>query len=147
VSSDAEASGGTTLPRPQAPCHPLPLAELLIVAGGVAVVFAMFNGPASSVPALFAGLAAVLIGTVEVTAREHFSGYRSHALLLAVLPVVVLHTVLVVILSSFVSFPPVGNLALVALDLAVAYVLFRYLRARYVEARRRALLARRGGPA
>ena len=40
-------------------------------------------------PPLFAGIAAVLIGTVEVTLREHLSGYRSHTLILALLPVIV----------------------------------------------------------
>ena len=85
----------------------------------------------------------MLIGTLEVTLREHFSGYRSHALLLAVLPVIVLHTAIVLSLSSFLSFPRSANLALLALDLAVAFVLYRFLRARYLEARRRAVLARR----
>lgn len=129
--------------RPQAPWHPLPLSELVIVAGAVAVLYAVANGTARSAPALFAGLAAVLIGTLEVTLREHFSGYRSHALLLAVLPVIVLHTAIVLSLSSFLSFPRSANLALLALDLAVAFVLYRFLRARYLEARRRAVLARR----
>ena len=40
----------------------------------------------------FAGIAAVLIGTVEVTLREHLSGYRSHTLILALLPAIVLYT-------------------------------------------------------
>ena len=41
---------------------------------------------------LIAGLGAVLIGTVEVTLREHLSGYRSHTIMLALLPTVVLYT-------------------------------------------------------
>ena len=95
--------------------------------------------------ALFAGLAAVLLGTLEVTLREHLAGYRSHALLLAVLVVVVLHTAIVLVLSSFTTFPRAANLLLLAFDIAVAFVLYRFLRARYLEARRRAALARRGG--
>lgn len=130
-------------PRPQAPWHPLPLSELLIVAGGAAVLFALANGPQRSIAALLAGLAGVVIGTTEVTLREHLSGYRSHALLLAALAVVVLHTVLVLVVSSFVSFPRTANVPLIAFDVALGFVFFRLLRARYVEARRRLALARR----
>jgi hypothetical protein len=129
--------------RPKAPWHPLPVSELLIVAGTGAVLFALANGPAHSVAALVAGLAAVAIGTLELTAREHFSGYRSHALLLALLPVIVLHSVIVLAFSAFGSFPRLANVGLLAVDVALAFLLFRFLRARYVEARRRAALAMR----
>ena len=37
-------------------------------------------------PTLFAGLGAVVLGTLEFTIREHRSGYRSHAALLAAVP-------------------------------------------------------------
>jgi hypothetical protein len=131
------------LERPRAPWHPFPLSELLIIAGAVAVLFALANGPQHSVPALLAGLAAVAIGTLEVTLREHLAGYRSHAMLLALVAVAVMHTALLVVLSSFVSFPRAANVALLALDVAVAFVLFRFLRARYVEARRQAILTAR----
>jgi hypothetical protein len=129
--------------RPRAPWHPLPLSELLILVGAGAILFALANGPAHSVAALLAGLAAVIIGTLEVTVREHFSGYRSHALLLAVVPVVVLHTAIVLGVAAFAPFPRTANIVLLVLDLALAFVLFRFLRARYVEARRRQALARR----
>jgi len=131
------------LERPRAPWHPLPLAELVIVAGGAAILFAFVNGVPNSRAALFVGLGGVLGGTLEVTLREHLGGYRSHALLLAVLVVVVMHTAIVLVVSSFASFPRAANLLLVALDLAVGFVLFRLLRARYAEARRRLLLANR----
>ena len=41
---------------------------------------------------LIAGLVAVLIGTVEVTLREHLSGYRSQTLILTLLPTILLFT-------------------------------------------------------
>jgi hypothetical protein len=129
--------------RPEAPWHPLPLSELVIVAGAGAILFSFANGIVGSEAALLAGLGAVLLGTLEVTLREHLAGYRSHALLLAVLAVVVLHTAIVLVLSSFIAFPRDVNLLLVALDIAVAFVLYRLLRARYADARRRAALARR----
>lgn len=130
--------------RPQAPWHPLPLSELVIVAGCGAILFSFAKGVVGSEAALLAGLGAVLLGTLEVTLREHLAGYRSHALLLAVLAVVLLHTVIVLAVSSFTTFPRAANLLLLAFDIAVAFVLYRFLRARYVEARRRAALARRG---
>jgi hypothetical protein len=131
------------LERPQAPWHPWPLSELLIVVGGGAILFALANGPERSVAALLVGLGAVAIGTLEVTLREHLAGYRSHAMLLALLVVAVMHTALALALASLWSFPRAANLALLALDVAVAFLLYRLLRARYVEARRRAILARR----
>jgi hypothetical protein len=150
ASADAEpAREGASAParvareRPRAPWHPLPLSELLILVGGGAILFALVNGPARSVAALLTGLLAVILGTLEVTVREHFRGYRSHALLLTFLVVVVLHSAIVLGVSAFASFPRVANVALLALDLALAFALFRFLRARYAEARRRTLLAGR----
>lgn len=38
--------------------------------------------------ALIVGVIVCTLGVLEVTAREHFSGYRSHAMLLAAIPAV-----------------------------------------------------------
>ena len=38
--------------------------------------------------ALAVGVVVCTLGVLEVTAREHFSGYRSHATLLAAIPAV-----------------------------------------------------------
>ena len=138
----ASAATRLSVPRPRAPWHPLPLSELVIVAGGISVLFSVANGIAGSEAALFVGLGAVLLGTLEVTLREHLGGYRSHALLLAVLVVVVMHTAIVLLVSSFAEFPRAANLVLVAVDLAIGFVVYRFLRLRYVEARRRLVLVR-----
>ncbi len=123
--------------RPQAPWHPLPLSEIVILAGAAAVVFGVIDGPSRAAPALLIGIGAVAVGTGEVSWREHFSGYRSHALLLALIPVVALHTAIVLGVNAFATFPRAANVALVAVDLVLVFALFRYLRARYVEARTR----------
>lgn len=127
--------------RPHAPWHPLPLSELLILAGAVAFVLAvsrLHRGPSSAGPLLFVGIFAVAIGTVEVTWREHSSGFRSHTLLLALLPVIVLHSV-VVLGYSFAAKPSqLLNVGMFAIDIAVFVVLFRVLRARFLDARARA---------
>jgi hypothetical protein len=127
--------------RPPAPWHPLPLSELLIFAGAIAFVLAMFrlqHGISAGGPLLLVGILAVALGTIEVAWREHRSGFRSHTLLLALLPVVALHSV-VVLGFTFVSKPSqVVNLGMFAVDIAVFVFLFRLLRARFLDARARA---------
>lgn len=128
--------------RPHAPWHPLPLSELLILAGAVAFVLAVSrlrHGPSSGGPLLLAGIAAVALGTIEVTWREHSSGFRSHTLLLALVPVIVLHSV-VVLGFTFVAAPSqIVNVGMFAVDIAVFVLLFRLLRARFLDARARAV--------
>jgi len=119
----------------------LPLSELLILAGAVAFVIAVSrlrHGPESGGPLLLAAIAAVALGTIEVTWREHSSGYRSHTLLLALLPVIVLHSVVVLGYSSLAKPSEVLNVGMFALDIALFVVLFRLLRARFLDARARA---------
>ncbi len=127
--------------RPPAPWHPLPLSELLILAGAIAFVVAVSrlrHGPESGGPLLLAGILAVGLGTVEVAWREHSSGYRSHTLLLALLPVIVLHST-VVLGFSFVAKPSqLVNVGMFAVDIALFVVLFRLLRTRFLDARARA---------
>jgi len=117
--------------RPEAPWHPLPLSELLILIGAIGTVVGFTRGESGTV-LIFAGLAAVLIGTVEVTLREHLSGYRSHTLILSLLPAIVLYTGLVLLTRP----PLVLNLALLAFAVLLATLLFRVLRARFLDARR-----------
>jgi hypothetical protein len=127
--------------RPNAPWHPLPLSELLILAGAVAFVIAVSrlrHGPSSGGPLLLVGILAVALGTVEVTWREHSSGFRSHTLLLALLPVIALHSV-VVLGVAFVAAPSqVVNFGMFAVDIVLFIFLFRLLRARFLDARARA---------
>src|SRR5438477_10813612 len=66
--------------RPRAPWHPLPLSELLILGGAIGFFFGLRSGFTHGRAPLIAGLVALIVGTVEVTLREHLSGYRSHAL-------------------------------------------------------------------
>jgi hypothetical protein len=127
--------------RPPALWHPLPLSELLILVGAIGTVFGLRRGISHGGPPLFAGIAAVVIGTVEVTLREHLNGYRSHTLILALLPVIVLHTLLVLLVL-----PPLSrlqSLALLAFDVALVTFLFKLLRARFLDARRERTLAGR----
>jgi hypothetical protein len=66
--------------RPPAPWGSFPLAELTILAGIVLLAVGIFG---TSTVALAVGFALASIGGLEVAAREHFAGYRSHTTLLA----------------------------------------------------------------
>jgi hypothetical protein len=118
--------------RPPAPWHPFPLSELLILIGAIgAIVWLVRRG--SGTPLLIAGLAAVAIGTVEVTLREHLSGYRSHTIVLSVLPVVVLDSAVALLVAPFTTALKLG---LLAVNAAIVVFLYRVLRARFLDARR-----------
>jgi uncharacterized membrane protein YiaA len=131
--------------RPDAPWHPFPLSELLIFVGAIATVVGLVklkHGLASGGATLIVGVIAVLVGTVEFTFREHRSGYRSHATLLALLPTVVLYTGTLLVIAAFDSPVPAGlKVAPLALALPLFAVLYKTLRARFRDARRERVLA------
>jgi hypothetical protein len=127
--------------RPQAPWHPLPLSELLILVGAIGAVVAWSRGPQNNGSLLGAGIAAVVIGTVEFTLREHLSGYRSHTVILALLPAIVFHTVITLIVLAVASVPRWLNLVLLPIDGALFAVLYKLLRTRFQDARRERMFA------
>jgi hypothetical protein len=91
----------------------------------------------TATPALIvASIAAVAIGTLEVTLREHLGGYRSHTILLAGIPVVVFHSGAILVASAFTAVPRWINVPLLAIDVMLFAVLFKLLRLRYLDARR-----------
>jgi hypothetical protein len=121
--------------RPQAPWHPLPLSELLIFVGIVAMVVGLVRNEASHA-ALLVGVVAVAIGTLEFTAREHLSGYKPHTTLLAFVPTAVFHAAAAVLLVALGVPSPVWAVVPLALDVPVFVVLFKLLRGRFLDARR-----------
>jgi hypothetical protein len=76
---------GTVGERPSGPFGPVPVSEFAIFAGIVALIVGLITqgGNATDVGALVCAL-----GVAEITAREHFSGFRSHTLLLALMPAI-----------------------------------------------------------
>ena len=66
--------------RPPAPWGSFPLAELTVLAGIVALVVGVVS---KSPTAIGIGVVLAALGGLEVSAREHFAGYRSHTTLLA----------------------------------------------------------------
>ena len=78
-----------------------------------------------------------------MTLREHLGGYRSHTVLLALIPVVVLHSAVLLIAGAFTSVPRWVNIPLLALDIAIFSVLYKVLRLRYLDAKRERRFAAR----
>ena len=128
--------------RPQAPWHPLPLSEILILVGGIATVVALKSHPQETT-LLIVGLVAVGIGTFEVTLREHLSGYRSHTILLALVPVLAFHSLVIAIASAFSNPTVLLSIVLLPFDLALFYFFFKLLRARFLDARQLRTVGRR----
>jgi len=81
--------------RPDPVWAPFPLTEIAIAVG--IVLFALgYVASADRSPALLGGGALVLVVSVgELCLREHFAGFRSHSILLALLPVIAAHTLVV----------------------------------------------------
>ncbi len=131
--------------RPDAPWHPFPLSELLIFVGSIATVIGLVklkHGLSSGGATLIVGVLAVLAGTVEFSFREHRSGYRSHTILLAFLPTVIVYTGSLLVITVFVSPVPVAlKVAPLALALPLFAVLFKVLRSRFQDARRERVFA------
>ncbi len=83
----AQRQLGTVGERPPSPFGGVPVSEIAIFAGLVALVVWLIGG---GLPVLVVGLTVTTLGVLETTGREHFSGYRSHATLLAAIPALAL---------------------------------------------------------
>src|SRR4051812_12271150 len=68
---------------PKAPWSPFPLVELCILLGLVLVLVGFFGGGDRKGALLGCGFALVSLAGLELALREHFSGFRSHSLLLS----------------------------------------------------------------
>jgi hypothetical protein len=133
----AQPTTGRVGERPEGPFGGLPISELAILAGLVGAVVGFVSGGGA---ALIVGLIVCALGVVEVTAREHFSGYRSHTVLLAAIPAIAVEAAIAVVFGE----PRERALVLVAV-VPVFGVLFWLLRRRFAVARQ-ARVARRPAP-
>jgi hypothetical protein len=69
--------------RPPAPWGNVPLVELVVLAGIVALVAGFVVGGARGTVMIAAGAVLCSIAGLELSIREHFGGYRSHTFLLS----------------------------------------------------------------
>ena len=74
---------GSVGERPPGLFGAIPVSELAILIGGVGLIVGLLDRRES---AIVVGSIVCALGVLEVTAREHFSGFRSHAALLAAFP-------------------------------------------------------------
>ncbi|MGO9495607.1 MAG: hypothetical protein ACLQA5_02680 [Solirubrobacteraceae bacterium] len=119
--------------RPPGRFGGLPVAEIAILAGAVALVVGVINHGG---PALIGGVVICLFGVIEVTTREHFSGYRSHTVLLAAIPAVAVEFLIALTVG-----PPAVRALLLVPVAAVFALCAWFLRKRFLVARQ-ARLAR-----
>jgi hypothetical protein len=92
--------------RPKPPWHPFPLVELSVFVGIVLIVAGLLARDSGRGRALLVlGLALGSLGGLDTTLREHFAGYRSHALVLALAPAVAVAALLAVAGAPIVVIP------------------------------------------
>jgi hypothetical protein len=113
--------------RPRGLFGGLPVSEVAILAGIVAAVVGFFGR--ATLP-LVAGLIICGLGVMEVVGREHFSGFRSHTVMLAAIPAVGVEAGVAVL----VGHSP-GRGPLLAIVVPVFGVFFWFFRRRFAVAR------------
>ena len=113
--------------RPKAPWHPFPLVELCVLAGIVLLVLGLLDFKSDRGKAmLVTGMLLGSLGGLDTALREHFSGFRSHAMLIAALPAIAVAAIL-----YFAGAPwPVVSLAPVVVFVAALPLLLRAYRRR-----------------
>lgn len=94
LSAAAARSAAPGTDRPQGIFGELPISELAILVGIIGLIVGWLE---RNNAALVAGAAACGVGVLEVTAREHFAGFRSHTTLLAAVPALVTVTLVAVL--------------------------------------------------
>jgi hypothetical protein len=110
----------TMVDRPErlnAPWHPFPLVELCILAGIGCIITGLVAGEQL---VLAFGVALGALGGLDTSAREHFGGHRSHTLVLAGLP-----AVLIAALTAFAEAPLYVVVAVMLVAFALAFVSLR----------------------
>ena len=124
---------GTVGERPEGFFGGVPVSELAILGGGISFVVGVVEAGG---PPLYVGLIVLALGVIEITAREHFSGYRSHTTLLAAIPTVAVEAALALTIGGRSN-----RALLIAVVIPVFALLFYLLRRRFMVARQ-ARLAR-----
>ena len=104
------------------------MSEIAIFAGLVALVVWLFSRHTAT---LVVGVIVCTLGVLEVTAREHLSGYRSHTTLLAAVPSLAVGIGIVSLLGVHRDRAPL----LLAIALPLFALLAWFLRARFRIAR------------
>lgn len=120
---------------PPAPWGSFPLIELCVLAGIVMLILGAFVVSGDRGPILIAaGLALGSIGGLELSIREHLAGYRSHTLVLAGVPALIVLGLLFYLAPE--GLPPLARAAIgLAVFAAAAALLMRLFSSRSGGAR------------
>lgn len=108
--------------------------------GLVAIAIGAARGEAGKT-LLLVGVAVVVVGTLDTTIREHLSGYRSHAGLLASIPTALFHGGAALALYALGAPSATWVFVPLALDVPIFSLLLKLLRARFADARRERVFA------
>jgi hypothetical protein len=92
--------------RPRAPWHPFPLVELSVLIGLVLLILGLIQWDDDGGRVmLVCGMALASLGGLDTALREHFGGFRSHALMLAAVPAVLVAGVLFFASAPWIAIP------------------------------------------
>ena len=115
------------LEAPKAPWAPAPLTEIAILLGMICVVAGFLVGAASVGPLLAVGFGLISVASLELAAREHRAGYKSHSTILAL-------TVAVLIDAPLYLFTSIPYQVLLIVGVAVFLAAFGGLRRAFAQA-------------
>lgn len=126
--AEAEARRGPARPsrtrqkgeRPPSPWGSFPLVEIVILIALVLLIVGFFVGETRGVVMILAGVSLASLAALELTLREHFSGYRSHTSVLAGFV-----GVFVLGLGFVLAWPQLVKVGAGAAAFAVGFYLFR----------------------
>jgi hypothetical protein len=106
--------------RPPSPWGSFPLVELTILIALVLLIVGFFMGNTRGIVMIVAGISLASLAALELTLREHFTGYRSHTSVLAgVVGVVVLG------LGFVLAWPQLVKVGAGAAAFLLSFYLFR----------------------
>lgn len=123
--------------RPEALWGKAPISELAILAGLIVLGVGFSRGADRGGPTIGIGLAIVGLAVLEVAAREHLTGYRSHTLILALIVTVILHFLGALVLGSVAKGPGVLAVDVVVFGLLASVLSKQYKISRLQTARTR----------
>ena len=109
--------------RPPAPWGSFPLVEIVIFFGIAAVIVGFATGGSRGGTLVLAGLVLAALGGLELSIREHFSGFRSHTTLLS--GAVGLAVLVIISFAIRSLWLPIALAIAIAVGLASAWLLTR----------------------
>jgi hypothetical protein len=115
--------------RPPGPWGRFPITEITVAAGLLFIGNALAGGASPKSPRFLFGVGVCALAVVELTVREHVTGFRSHTLLLAFLPVVGLQGII-----SLTDLPRTLQQLALPVDFVIFAVLFQVWQSVYKRA-------------